>query len=40
MNIEIVEHIILGIRNNKVLLDRDVAVLYGIETKRVNEEQL
>jgi hypothetical protein len=40
VNIEIVEHIILGIRNNKVLLDRDVAVLYGIETKRVNEEQL
>ena len=40
MNIEIVEHIILEIINKKELLDRDVAVLYGIETKRVNEEQL
>ena len=28
---------LIEIRNQAVLLDRDVAVLYGVETKRVNE---
>ena len=32
-----VESRILTIRGQKVLLDRDVAELYGVETKRVNE---
>jgi hypothetical protein len=32
-----VEEKILTIRNQHVLLDSDVAVLYGVETKRVNE---
>jgi len=37
LNLEIIEEKLLEIRNKKVLLDRDVAELYGIETKRVNE---
>jgi hypothetical protein len=37
LNIAIIEEKLLEIRNKKVLLDRDVAHLYGIETKRVNE---
>jgi hypothetical protein len=37
LNLEIIEDKLLEIRNKKVLLDRDVAHLYGIETKRVNE---
>lgn len=37
LNLEIIEEKLLEIRNKKVLLDRDVAYLYGIETKRVNE---
>lgn len=32
-----VERKILTIRNTKVILDSDVAALYGVETKRVNE---
>lgn len=32
-----VEDKIVVVRNQKVLLDRDVAVLYGVETKRINE---
>lgn len=28
---------IITLRNQQVLLDRDVAELYGVETKRVNE---
>ncbi len=27
----------LNVRGQNVLLDRDVAMLYGVETKRVNE---
>ena len=34
---EQVENKILCIRNKKVLLDIDVAQLYGVETKRINE---
>ena len=37
LNLEIIEDKLLEIRNKKVLLDSDVAHLYGIETKRVNE---
>ena len=29
---------ILTIRNQKVMLDRDLAMLYGVETKRLNEQ--
>lgn len=37
VSLEIVENRLIEIRNKKVLLDRDVAALYGIETKRINE---
>lgn len=32
-----IEEKLVEIRNLKVILDRDVAVLYGVETKRINE---
>jgi hypothetical protein len=32
-----VEEKIIMLRNKKVLIDTDVAELYGVETKRVNE---
>lgn len=32
-----VENLIIELRGEKVILDRDVAELYGVETKRVNE---
>lgn len=34
---EEIEDKIITLRGQKVLLDRDVAILYGVETKRVNE---
>ncbi len=34
---EDIESKIIKIRNKEVILDRDVAELYGVETKRVNE---
>lgn len=34
---EEIEDKIITLRGQKVLLDRDVAVLYGVETKRINE---
>jgi len=37
IRLENVENKIIEIRNQKVLLDSDVAELYGVETKRVNE---
>jgi len=37
LGLEIIEEKLIEIRNKKVLLDYDVAHLYGIETKRVNE---
>ena len=37
LGLEIIEEKLIKIRNKKVLLDCDVAHLYGIETKRVNE---
>lgn len=38
-NIELneIQDLILEIRGQKVLLDSDVAVIYGVETKRINE---
>lgn len=32
-----VEQRMILVRNQQVLLDRDVAALYGVETKRINE---
>lgn len=32
-----VKELIIELRGEKVLIDRDVATLYGVETKRVNE---
>ena len=32
-----IEDKIITVRNKKVILDSDVAVLYGVETKRINE---
>jgi len=37
LNLEKIEEFILEIRNKKVILDSDIAVLYGVETKRINE---
>jgi hypothetical protein len=34
---EQVENLIINIRGERVLLDGDVAMLYGVETKRINE---
>lgn len=36
--VERVEHQILVIRRQKVLLDTDLATLYGVSTKRLNEQ--
>ncbi|MBI5437572.1 MAG: ORF6N domain-containing protein [Nitrosomonadales bacterium] len=35
--IENLKKLIIEIRNEKVLLDADVAAIYGVETKRINE---
>lgn len=32
-----IESVIIELRNQKVILDSDVAVIYGVETKRINE---
>jgi len=37
MEIEKIESKIIIVREQKVILDNDVAVLYGVETKRINE---
>ncbi|WP_459186990.1 ORF6N domain-containing protein [Parabacteroides sp. APC149_11_2_Y6] len=37
IGIKEVEELVIELRGQKVLLDRDVATLYGVETKRVNE---
>ena len=36
-NIEAIKDRILEIRGQRVMLDRDLAELYGVETKRLNE---
>jgi hypothetical protein len=35
---EVIEQKILLIRGHKVMLDRDLAILYGVSTKRLNEQ--
>ncbi len=35
--VEIVQTKIYAIRNQKVMLDSDIAEIYGVETKRINE---
>ena len=35
--LEAIENLILNIRGKQVMLDRDLARLYGVETKRLNE---
>ena len=37
MEIEKIESKIILIREQKVILDKDVAEIYGVETKRINE---
>ena len=37
LNSQNVKSKIIAIRNTKVIIDRDVAELYGVETKRINE---
>lgn len=37
MEQQLIENKILTIREQKVILDSDVAELYGVETKRINE---
>lgn len=37
VNLEKINKLIIEIRNEKVILDSDVAELYGVETKRINE---
>ncbi|MDQ1264752.1 MAG: hypothetical protein QG559_1753 [Campylobacterota bacterium] len=37
VKIEEIKNLILEIKGQKVLLDRDVASVYGVETKRINE---
>lgn len=36
--IEHIENLILTIRDQQVMLDRDLAMLYGVDTKRLNEQ--
>ncbi|MBI5632378.1 MAG: ORF6N domain-containing protein [Nitrospirae bacterium] len=38
MPVEIIERKIYLIRGHKIMLDRDLAELYGVETKRLNEQ--
>lgn len=33
-----IENLIFEIRGRQVMLDRDLAMLYGVETKRLNEQ--
>ena len=40
VNFKDVEKALLEIRGQRVILDSDVARLYGVETKRVNEAVL
>lgn len=37
LDVKIIQESILEIRSQKVLLDQDVALIYGVETKRINE---
>jgi len=33
-----IESLIITIRNTKVIVDRDLAKIYGVETRRINEQ--
>jgi len=35
---EVIKRKILFIRGKKVIVDRDLAILYGVSTKRLNEQ--
>ena len=35
--LEVIENLILNIRGKQVMLDRDLARLYGVETKVLNQ---
>lgn len=37
LNTEIIKEMVYVIRGKKVMLDRDLAILYGVPTKRLNE---
>ncbi len=37
LKIENIKDLIIEIRDEKVIIDSDVAELYGVETKRINE---
>ena len=37
VKIENLEELLMELRGENILLDADVAVIYGVETKRVNE---
>jgi hypothetical protein len=37
VNIEKIQELLLDLRDEKVILDSDVAKIYGVETKRINE---
>ena len=37
IKIENIADLIFKIRNKKVIIDSDVANIYGVETKRINE---
>lgn len=36
--IEIIRNKIVVLRNQQVMIDRDIAELYGVETRRLNEQ--
>ena len=36
--IAIIQNKIIVLRNQQVMIDRDIAELYGVETKRLNEQ--
>jgi hypothetical protein len=38
LTLYVVDDVILTIRGHKVILDRDLALLYGVEVKRLNEQ--
>jgi hypothetical protein len=37
MNLQLIQHRIYSARNQNVILDFDLAILYEVETKRLNE---
>ncbi len=37
LSIQNIEDLLIPIKNQQMLIDRDVAQLYGVATKRINE---